>query len=60
MNKQLLLYKLEAVMESYGESKTTISYVLLSVNMMNTSNCEYWQWFHDIKISMNAYKYQKF
>ena len=33
------------------------SYVLLSMNMMRTSNFEYEQRFHDIKISTNAYKY---
>ena len=33
--------------------------MLLSMNMMSTSNFEYEQRFHDIKISRNAYKYQK-
>ena len=41
------------------ESKSTTSYVLLSINMMSTSNIEYEQKLHDIKISLNAYKYLK-
>ena len=41
-------------MVSNGEAKSITLYVLLS-----TSNFEYEQQFHDIKISMNAYKYQK-
>ena len=46
-------------MLSSGESKSTTSYVLLSMNMMSTSNFEYEGRFHSIKKSMNAYKYHK-
>ena len=40
-------------MLSYGKSKSITSYVLLSMNMMSTSNFES----YDTKITMNAYKY---
>ena len=36
----------------YEEPKSTISYVLLTMNMISISNCEYEYWFHDIKRSI--------
>ena len=46
-------------MSIHGESKSTTSCVLLNISTMSTSNFEYEQYEDDIKISMNAYKYQK-
>ena len=41
------------------ESKSTISCVFLSMSTMSTSYFEFELYEYDIKISMNAYKYQK-
>ena len=46
-------------MLSHRESKSTTSYVLLSMSTMSTSNFEYEWYEHNIKIRMNVYKYQK-
>ena len=46
-------------MLSYAESKAITSYMLLSMNVLSTWNFELEEWFHDIKISMNAYKYSE-
>ena len=43
-------------MLQYGESKSTTSYVLLSMNMMSTLNFEYEYGSNDINISINGYK----
>ena len=43
----------------HGELKSTTSWVLLSTSTMSTSNLEYEYCEYDIKISRNAYKYQK-
>ena len=63
---QLCMYALRtyfvirAYMLSFGESKSTTLYVLLSMNMMSRSNFKYdWRRFHDFKIYMDAYKYKK-
>ena len=58
VGESYLFYDSCMYMQSYGESKST-SYVMLNMNMMSTSNIEYEQRSHGIKINTNDYKYQK-
>ena len=56
---QIIIILCLVYMTFHGESKATTSCVLSSVSRISISNFEYEWCEYNIKISMNAYKYQK-
>ena len=59
VRKRIILISWFLQILSHREWNSTTSYMLLRSNMMSTSSFEYEDEFHDIKISTNAYNYQK-